>query len=147
VPEGRDAAPAARQRPAAAPRRRGRTLAWLLAVLIVVVAGAVAGVLYIRTQYYVGFDGDDVAVFRGVQGGIGGLEFHTVAEKSLLTRSQLSDVEAERVDDGIPAAGKSDAHDIVKRLIDETQCARATPAPTPTATASPAPSVGPVPCS
>jgi protein phosphatase len=122
-------------------------------VLLVLGAVAVGVTVYVRDQYYVGFDGDDVAVFRGVQGSVAGLPFHSVAEKSVLRRSQLSEVEADRVADGIPAASRQDAHAIVERLIGETQCAPArptpatsgTPAPTPTAlsTGTPAPSTTP----
>ncbi|MCU1622344.1 MAG: protein serine/threonine phosphatase [Frankiales bacterium] len=145
VAEGRDAAPAVRARPAPPPRRRGKALAWLLASLVVVAVAAVAGVLYIRSQFYVGFDKDDVAVFRGVQGHIAGVSFSTVADKSTLTRSQLSDIEAERVQDGIPATDEKDARAIVDRLIAQTQCASPTPSATPTATPGPTPSPSPSP--
>jgi protein phosphatase len=155
VAEGRDTTPAVRARTDAPPRKRGRVLAWALAVLVVLGAGAVAGVLYVRTQYYVGFDNDDVAVFRGVQGHLAGISFSTVAERSTLTRQQLSDVEAERVDDGIPATDEKDARAIVERLIAQTQCSPPTPAPTPVRTngptpaprPSPTPTAGPAGCS
>ena len=149
VAEGRDAAPAARPRPDPAPRKRGKAIAWSLAVLVVLGAAVTAGVLYVRTQYYVGFDGDDVTVFRGVEGSLAGISFHSVADRSTLTRDQLSEIEAERVEDGIPATDETDARDIVERLIAESQCSTPTPAPRPagaaTPTTTPAPTPAPTP--
>jgi serine/threonine protein phosphatase PrpC len=136
VAEGRDAAPAVRDRPPVPPNKHGKALAWTLAVLLVLAAGATAGFLYIRTQYYVGFDVDDVAVFRGVPGHLAGVSFSTVADKSTLTRDQLSDVEAERVADGIPATDEKDARAIVERLIAQTQCST-TPSTSPSTLPSP----------
>ena len=46
------------------------------------------------------------------------------------THVLLSDVEADRVDDGIPATDEKDARAIVERLIAQTQCSTPTPAPT-----------------
>jgi len=148
VAEGRDASPAVRARPEPAPRKRGKAIAWALAVLVVLGAGAAAGILYVRTQYYVGFDRDDVAVFRGVQGHLAGISFSTIAERSTLTRQQLSDVEADRVEDGIPATDEKDARAIVERLIAQTQCnTPATPAtpPPPLPTHTPPPTRAPTP--
>lgn len=146
VAEGRDAVPTPPVRPEPAPRRRGKALAWLFAVLLVLSAAAVVGALYVRSQYYVAFDHDDVVVFRGVQGHLAGISFSTVAERSTLTRQQLSEVEADRVEDGITATDEKDARAIVERLIAQTQCSNRppTPAPTRTPTATPA-SQAPVP--
>jgi protein phosphatase len=140
VAEGRDAAPAVRERTPPPPRRRGRALAWALGAVVVLAVGAVAATLYVRTQYYVGFDHNDVVVYRGVEGHLAGISFSTVADKSTLTRDQLSDVEAGRVEDGIPAADEKDARAIVERLIAQTQCSPVpSPTPAPTGTPRPAP--------
>jgi protein phosphatase len=113
---------------------------WAVAVLVVL-GGIAAGVYtYAQDQYYVGFDDDDhVAVFRGVQGSVAGVHFSSVDARSTLTREQLSDVEAERVEDGIPATDEHDAQTIVQRLIEQSQCDTPLPAPIPTLVASPAP--------
>ncbi|MCU1602350.1 MAG: protein serine/threonine phosphatase [Frankiales bacterium] len=137
VAEGRDAAPRERAAQAPAPRRRGRTIAWTLAVLLVLGALATGIAVYVRSQYYVGFDHDNVAVFRGVQGSVAGIHFSNVEEKTTLARDQLSDLSAERVDDGIPARDLKDAQQIVARLIRQTQCATASPAPTSAPTSAP----------
>ena len=49
------------------PDRRRAAVAGLLVLGLLVVA-AVAGWTYVRSQYYVGVDGDEVAIYRGVTG-------------------------------------------------------------------------------
>ncbi len=141
VAEGRDAQPRERAAHAPAPKRRGRAIVWTLAVLVVLGAVATGITVYVRSQYYVGFDHDNVAVFRGVQGSVAGIHFSSVEERTLLSRDQLSDLSAERVNDGITAKSLKDAQDIVHRLVEQTLCA--TPQPTPTLTPAATPGVKP----
>jgi serine/threonine protein phosphatase PrpC len=141
VAEGRDTPPPPRRAAPAESSGRGRRRALLvgLATLVLVVAGAGAGWAYVRSQYYVGLDGDRVAVFRGVSGKIAGVPLQSVQARTALTRDRLSEIEQQRLDDGIVALDRGDAKAIVQRLITAADCTT-TPAPAPSAGASPSPS-------
>ena len=118
VAEGRDAEPAPRPVTAPAPRRsRRRLVVGLVVFLALLAAGAGVGWHYVRSQYFVGVDGDDVVVYQGVEGGLAGIPFHTVAARSTLQTDDLSELEQERVRDGIPAKDEADARTIVDRLV------------------------------
>ncbi len=150
VAEGRDTAPPVRERSVDAPRRRGRRTAWIsLGVLLLLFVGAGAGYAYVRTQYFVGLDGADVAVFRGVQGSVAGIALHSVELRSTVSADELSDLDRAKVKNGIPATDARDARAIVDRLATAAACSSAapspTPTPTPTATPTQAPAVTPGP--
>ncbi len=140
VAEGRDhveTAPAA----TAVPRGgfRPRTLVALLLLLLVLAGITAGGWSYVRSQYYVGLDGSTVVVYQGVHGSLAGIAFHTVAERTTLTTADLSELEADRLKDGITATSRQDADSIVARLLTATACASSGP----TATPQPAPTPPP----
>jgi serine/threonine protein phosphatase PrpC len=155
VAEGRDIPPPVRVAPAPAARRgHRRTVLVLFGVAIVVLGTAGAGYSYVRSQYFVGLDGDRVAVFRGVSGTVAGISLHSLQERSTLSTDRLSEVERARLQDGIVAVDRHDAEEILMRLITTSACGvtptpAPTAAPTPTVTAlaspSPAPTVSPCP--
>ncbi|MCW2572611.1 MAG: protein phosphatase [Frankiales bacterium] len=136
--EGRDVEPptrAAAVPTAAPPRRHGRRLAVLGSlVALLLVAGAGGGWAYVRSQYYVGADGRQVAVFRGVSGHVAGVDLSSVEERSDLRTDQLGELDAARVEKGIVAKSKADAQQILERLK---TLACPTPSPTPVAIPSP----------
>ena len=143
--EGRDVEPpthAADPPPVEArPRRRRRRLALVAAVVgLLLLGGAGAGWSYVRSQYYVGADGDTVAVFRGVSGQVAGVALSSVEQTSALRTDQLGELDAARVRSGIVAKSRSDAERILERLT-----SLACPIPAPTATPSPVPSPAPRP--
>ena len=148
VAEGRDQAPPVRTHAQPADHRgRRRAVTVVLAALVLLLAGTGAGFAYVRSQYFVGLDGNKVAVFRGVKGSVAGLSLHTTEIRTPLTADQLSEVDRARVEDGIPAVNEKDAQAIVVRLVTAADCAvrpttAPTPAPTP-ATPSPTPSLCP----
>ncbi|WP_375401581.1 Stp1/IreP family PP2C-type Ser/Thr phosphatase [uncultured Amnibacterium sp.] len=97
-------------------RIRRRRLFWLLAVLIVVIGALVAviaGYSYTQTQYYVGFDGDRVAIFQGVQPQLGPIRLSHVKEETDLTRDDLQQFYRARVSAGVQASSLADARTIV----------------------------------
>ncbi len=124
--EGRDTPPPPRTPAPTTPRRRGRLVLGLVLVVLLLGGIATAGVLYVRSQYYVGLDGEAVVVFQGVHGSLAGIAFHTVAERTELTSADLAELEQSKLEDGITALDRRDAEQIVQRLIDS---ACATPQP------------------
>jgi protein phosphatase len=115
--------------------RHSRRLGVVAALVgLLLVAGAGAGWAYVRSQYYVGADGKQVAVFRGVTGQVVGVELSSVEERSDLRTDQLGELDAARVQKGIVAKDKADARQIVQRLK-----TLACPTPAPVATVAPAP--------
>ncbi|MCU1590616.1 MAG: protein serine/threonine phosphatase, partial [Frankiales bacterium] len=125
-------------------RRHGRRLAVVAALAIaLLLAGAGAGWAYVRSQYYVGADGPQVAVFRGVTGHVAGVSLSSIDERTDLRTDQLGELDAARVQKGIVAKSRSDAQQIVERLK-SLACPTAVPAPSPAPVAS-APAASPVP--
>jgi protein phosphatase len=78
----------------------------------VVAALFVAGRSFLFSRYWVGFDGDSVAVFQGVPGDVAGLRFSRLVERSPVTRAQVPAGYAARLDDGVPADDLADARSI-----------------------------------
>ncbi|MCW2500338.1 MAG: protein serine/threonine phosphatase, partial [Frankiales bacterium] len=143
--EGRDTPPARPSAPPVPTPHRGRRRAVFvgLATLVLVLLGAGAGWTYVRSQYYVGLDGDQVAVFRGVSGSIAGVPLQEVQVRTPLSRDRLSEIEQQRLADGIVAVNQRDAQAIVERLLTAADCSTLAPGPTPSAGASPRPSATP----
>jgi protein phosphatase len=133
-------------------RRRGRRTGIVASlVVLLLVAGAGAGWAYVRSQYYVGADGTQVAVFRGVTGHVAGVDLSSVEERSDLRTDQLGELDATRVQKGIVAKNRDDARQILDRLkslactgpvavISPTPAATPTPAVSASARASAVPS-------
>jgi PPM family protein phosphatase len=105
------AARAAKDRSLRLHRRLQRTLMVLIVVVLVAVA-VVAGRSFLFSRYWVGFDGDSVAVFQGVPGDVAGLRFSRLVERSPVTRGQVPSGYAARLDDGVPADSLDDARRI-----------------------------------
>ncbi|MEO6886493.1 MAG: PP2C family serine/threonine-protein phosphatase [Jatrophihabitantaceae bacterium] len=132
----------------AEPARRSlwrRSRRWLIALgaIIVVVAGL--GLLYASTQsrYFVGKDGSEVAIFRGVNQSFGPLKFYEVSESVDLKLADLNQTTRVQVTSGINANSKVDAERIVQTLQQPDNMlpicrppATLTPTPTPTKTST-----------
>jgi serine/threonine protein phosphatase PrpC len=146
--EGRDTPPPPAPTPTvstASPRRGRRTAVVSLLVLALLAVGAGAGWAYVRSQYYVGLDGEQVAIFRGVTGSVGPVRLSSVEQRSELDTERLDRIAASRVAEGIVAADRADAEQIVERLEQRfPQCQPvAVPSPTPSPVPSPVPSPAP----
>ena len=114
----------------------------LFALLAAVIA--VAAYKWTQTQYFVGNEGDQVAIFRGVEADLPGISMHTVEERSELTLGNLPTYNARQVSDGISASSLEDARGIVSRLERLALCPdTTTPAPDPSASPSPGASASP----
>jgi hypothetical protein len=108
---GGRAARAAKDRSLAMHRRLQRVLVAGIVVLTVA-ALVVAGRSLLFSRYWVGFDGDTVAVFQGVPGDVAGLRFSRLVERSPVVRAQVPPGYAARLEDGVPADSLADARSI-----------------------------------
>jgi PPM family protein phosphatase len=108
---GQRAARAAKDRSLAMHRRLQR---FLVAGIVVLVLAAllVAGRSFLFSRYWVGFEGDSVAVFQGVPGDVAGLRFSRLVERSPVSRAEVPAGYAARLEDGVPADDLADARSI-----------------------------------
>jgi PPM family protein phosphatase len=112
-------------------RRRRRWLVSALVGLLLAVA-AVAGYLWTQKQYFVGRDGNEVAVFRGVNTHFGPVSLYSVIQNSDLKVDDLTQSAGGQVTNGITANSRADADAILRRLADELK----PPCPIPTSVSS-----------
>lgn len=98
--------------------RWSRLKPWLLpfAALVAVVAGLWGAYLWSQTQYYVGTDGDSVAIYRGIPQSLGPITLHHVIESSTISVDSLAPFQRERVDASIRTSKLSEARAIVTSL-------------------------------
>jgi PPM family protein phosphatase len=108
---GGRAARAAKDRSLVMHRRLQR---FLIAGIVVLLAAVllVAGRSLLFSRYWVGFDGDSVAVFQGVPGDVAGLRFSRLVERSPVSRAQVPAGYAARLEDGVQADSLADARAI-----------------------------------
>jgi len=86
-----------------------------LAVVVLVGAGY-AALAWTQAQYYVGVEGDQVAIFQGVDQAVGGRSLSEVHEVLAVSVDDLPTFDREQVARSIPAAGLDDAQSIADRL-------------------------------
>ncbi|MFG1819196.1 PP2C family protein-serine/threonine phosphatase [Kribbella sp. NPDC049174] len=111
-----------------------RRIAVLLVILGLIGGGAWFAYSWTQKQYYVGTDGDYVAIFKGVDGTIPGLTLSKVYEKQTLQVDKLPTYSREQVESNIQADDLAGARTIVSELErTAAECAaKAKPTPTPT---------------
>jgi len=129
--------------------RRNALIAAIVTIGVVVLAAS-AGWAYVRSQYYVGVRGSQVAVFRGVSGSFVGFQLSSVRSRTDVRADALPAFEQRRVSEGISATSAADADRIVRQLRAEVAAgcpdtAVATPAPATTAPPLLAPNPEPTP--
>jgi len=125
-----------------------RVLGGLL-VLAVVVAGLYGAWVWSQQQYYVGVDGAEVAIYRGIASDVGPVELSSVYERHDLPLDSLPAVDRDAVERGIGADDLADARRTVVNLFSgSSECdpavvevmpgpsTSATPGPTPGGTAT-----------
>jgi protein phosphatase len=115
--------------------RPPRRFTWARRIAVVAVIALLAAVIgfagwkWSQTQYYVANDGDDVAIFQGIEATVPGINTHHVEEASTLKLDDLPDYNARQVRDGISASSLDDARGIVSRLQRLVPCPEPTPSP------------------
>jgi protein phosphatase len=117
-------------------RHRWRT-PLVAAIVLAVVAGGLGGAYALtQTYYFVGRDGTEVAIFRGVDTQFGPLKFFNVYKNTDLRLDDLNAAVRSQVSDGINARNEGDAERIVSNLQNQLKPLCPTPTPTPTPTPS-----------
>jgi protein phosphatase len=116
--------------------REPRRLLWLrrtaaLLVLVALVAGGlVLGYRWTQRQYFVGADGGRVAIYRGVNAEVPGIDLNHVYADQHLRLSQLRPYQRSQVLDGLDADSLARAQQIIAHLqLLATRCAGATTTP------------------
>jgi serine/threonine protein phosphatase PrpC len=121
---------------------------FLLALLVLAVlgGGGYGAWRWSQQQYYVGAEGEHVAIFRGLSQDIGPLHTSKVYAEQPIALTDLPDYQQDRVRADIAANDLSDAQRIVRTLRRQAEICRAaaasaspssTPSSTPTSTGSP----------
>jgi len=123
--------------------RRRRTAALVLTAIAVLGIGALVGWRVVQSQYYVGVDGDRVAIYRGVQGSVLGLDLHSLHTSTDIVVDLLPDFAKQEVRDGIPAEDLDDAAAIIDRLRVNVAPPVIPASPSPRSPAPPSPSPSP----
>ena len=134
--------PVARPLPPESPPPRPRRFTWRVVLFLVVMVGvlglgAAATAWYAKSAYFVGLDGEQVAVFKGRPGGFLWFDPELVERKSLT----VNDILPAAVDDlraGKEEPSKADADRYVNNLQQEAAERRQAQAPASTTTAPPA---------
>jgi serine/threonine protein phosphatase PrpC len=110
-----------------------RRIAVLVVILGLIGGGGWLAYSWTQSQYYVGTDGDYVAIFKGVEGDVPGLTLSKVYERQALQVNKLPTYSREQVESNIQADDLPGARTIVSELqhtADEC-AAKAKPTPTP----------------
>ncbi len=130
------------ERPVVLPRvvrhTRRRLITATLLVLALLIA-SVAGWFWTQTQYFVGRDGSEVALFRGIHADFGPISLFSVVENSNLRLDQLNPAAQSQVNNGITARSRSEGEAILGRLNGETLAPCPTASSALTATSTPVP--------
>jgi len=120
----------------------------LLVLVLLVIAGAVFGAYrWSRTQYYVGAQGSNVAIFRGLTQDVGPVRTSTLYRQEQIALRDLPTYQQEQVRADIATDGLPDAEKLVAQLKEQADACRAlaTAAPPPSPSPSPSPSTTPSP--
>ena len=105
-------------------RARRRRITWLVGVVVIVAliaAALVAGYRWSQSLYYVGADGQTVAIYRGIQQDLGPISLHSVYSQTSVQLNALPSYTRKTIEDTISAADLADATAIIKRLTDATK--------------------------
>lgn len=100
-------------------RARHRRIVWLVSIgfaALALVAALITGYQWTQMHYFVGANGDTVAIYQGVQADLGPLSLSSVYQQTSVTLDSLSEYTRESVEQTINADDLADAEDIIDRL-------------------------------
>ena len=105
-------------------RARRRRITWLVGIIVIVVLIVTAlfvGYRWSQSLFYVGADGQTVAIYRGIQQDLGPISLHSIYSETSVQLNDLPSYTRKTVEDTISAANLADATAIIKRLTDATK--------------------------
>lgn len=105
--------------PRSGPAKWLRRAVALLLVLVVLGGGAYAGWYWVQRQFYVGVEGGQVAIFRGVSQDLGPIRLSRVERMSSISTQDLPDFYRTQVQNTITTSTFADAEERVDRLREE----------------------------
>jgi protein phosphatase len=118
----RPAAPAGEADQEQPSRRRWPIVTSLLAVLVLLIlGGGYAGWRYTQNQYYVGADGGDVAIFRGINGSVAGISLSHVFQRTGIPLAQVPMTDQQSVRATTSAGPLASARQTVARIRSDYQ--------------------------
>jgi Serine/threonine protein phosphatase len=98
-----------------------RRITWLVGIGLLIIAIVIAlffGYRWTQSHYYVGANGEQVAIYQGVQQNLGPISLHSVYQSTSIQLEDLPAYVRQTVTDTISADDLSDAEAIVQRLSD-----------------------------
>lgn len=101
-------------------RRRATWLAAVALVLIAVALAALVGYRYTQSLFYVGFAGDRVAIYQGVQGTVGPIRLSHVVQDTDLTRDGLTSFTRSQIEETISVPTRRAAQEVVDNARSDT---------------------------
>ena len=123
--------------------RRQRRFTWRVALFTLVVLGLIGGAFatiqwYGRSAYFVGFDGDDVAIFKGRPGGLLWIDPELV-EATSLTREDVPPRMLDAVQNGHTESSLAEAQSYIENIETQSEELRPTTTTTSSTTSTTAP--------
>ncbi|MCL2583400.1 MAG: protein phosphatase 2C domain-containing protein [Streptosporangiales bacterium] len=102
-------------------RRRFPIMTGVLVLVVVVVVGAVVyAYQYSQSQYYIGPQAGNVAIFRGLAQPVAGINLHSLDQASALPLKELSSAEQAQVNQTINYTSKQKAQAVLQQLQQQT---------------------------
>jgi len=102
-------------------RARRRRITWLVGIVVIValiMTALLVGYRWSQSLFYVGADGQTVAIYRGIQQDLGPISLHSIYSETSVRLNDLPSYTRRTVEDTISAANLADATAIIKRLTD-----------------------------
>ena len=116
----------------ARPRRRRWRFAFLTLLVLALLGGGAYGLwTWTQAQYFVGADGEQVGIYRGVNSAIGPVHLFSLVDTADMRIADLVPVAQQGVRDGITARDRADVDRILANLANQRKplCTTTTPTP------------------
>ena len=94
-------------------------------ILGVLAALFVVATLFVRNSWYVGVNGDTVAVYHGVNASLFGHDLYALSETSAVQLSDLPDAVQQHVREGIPVSSEDEAHSTIESYREQIESDKA----------------------